>query len=83
MTEFKNRGGALNGREERYDGFQGEPKHIGGELLHGITKGHKKHDSAGDVEGMHAQNVSKKPTMGDKLNPKVDADGDGKRGIMD
>ncbi|KAF2472056.1 uncharacterized protein BDR25DRAFT_353797 [Lindgomyces ingoldianus] len=30
---FKSKGGALGGREERYDGFEGEPKNIGGALL--------------------------------------------------
>jgi hypothetical protein len=32
MDDFKNKGGSLHGREERYDGFEGEPKHIGGTL---------------------------------------------------
>ena len=30
MEEFKKQGGVLTGREERYDGFQGEPRNIGG-----------------------------------------------------
>ncbi|KAF2745525.1 hypothetical protein M011DRAFT_479032 [Sporormia fimetaria CBS 119925] len=30
MSEFKSKGGVLGGREERYDGFEGEPKNIGG-----------------------------------------------------
>jgi len=30
MDEFKHKGGALSGREERYDEFQGVPKNIGG-----------------------------------------------------
>ncbi|KAF1956083.1 hypothetical protein CC80DRAFT_535474 [Byssothecium circinans] len=52
MAEFKNKGGALHGREERYDGFEGEPKHIGGRLkdmMHGKTS---KHDSGND-HGLH------------------------------
>ncbi|KAK5696549.1 hypothetical protein LTR97_007852 [Elasticomyces elasticus] len=32
MSDFKNQGGVLSGREERYDGFQGEPRQIGGAL---------------------------------------------------
>lgn len=32
MTEFKAQGGALSGREERYDGFEGEPKNIASTL---------------------------------------------------
>ena len=31
MADFKKQGGVLTGREERYDGFQGEPRAIGGE----------------------------------------------------
>lgn len=34
MSEFKQQGGVLGGREERYDGFEGQPKHIGGTLKH-------------------------------------------------
>lgn len=30
MADFKNQGGVLAGREERYDGFQGEPRSVGG-----------------------------------------------------
>ena len=48
MSEFKQRGGVLGGREERYDGFEGEPKHIGGALQglkEGVTGHHSKHDS--------------------------------------
>lgn len=40
MSEFKQRGGVLSGREERYDGFEGEPKNIGGNI-----RGGKKRDS--------------------------------------
>ena len=32
MEEFKQKGGVLGGRGERYDGFEGEPKHIGGTI---------------------------------------------------
>ncbi|EOD45357.1 hypothetical protein UCRNP2_7918 [Neofusicoccum parvum UCRNP2] len=30
MADFKKQGGVLTGREERYDGFEGEPRNIGG-----------------------------------------------------
>lgn len=40
MSEFRNKGGALGGREERYDGFEGEPKNIGGVLGAGHSTGH-------------------------------------------
>jgi len=32
MAEFKKQGGVLTGREERYDGFEGEPRSVGGAL---------------------------------------------------
>jgi len=32
MSDFKGQGGVLSGREERYDGFQGEPRSVGGSL---------------------------------------------------
>jgi hypothetical protein len=41
MSEFRNQGGHLNGREERSDAFAGEPKAVGGTLgghgAHGTT----------------------------------------------
>lgn len=32
LADFKKQGGVLTGREERYDGFEGEPRSIGGGL---------------------------------------------------
>jgi len=32
MGDYKKQGGALSGRGERYDGFEGEPRNIGGAL---------------------------------------------------
>ena len=32
LADFKKQGGVLTGREERYDGFQGEPRSVGGSL---------------------------------------------------
>ena len=32
MEDYKKQGGALSGREERYDGFEGEPRNIGSAL---------------------------------------------------
>jgi hypothetical protein len=43
MSDFKSKGGALSGREERYDGFEGEPKNIGGVLGAGHTAGSHSH----------------------------------------
>lgn len=53
------------------DGHPDDPK---GEHI-GERKGHSKSDSVHET--------GDKPSMKDKLNPKVDADGDGKAGIMD
>lgn len=59
MSDFKRQGGVLTGREERYDGFEGEPKSVGGALsgstgssgLTSGTTGHHGttgHESLGD-----------------------------------
>ena len=37
MADFKRQGGTLSGREERYDGFEGEPKAVGSALGSGTT----------------------------------------------
>ena len=37
MADFKRQGGTLSGREERYDGFEGEPKAVGSALGGGST----------------------------------------------
>ena len=180
MSEFTAKGGALTGREERYDAFEGVPKNIGAGTAGGfgvIREGHGHHDhhnvpgaprhgdydntarhgndatglsqrelnqaqgvntgaglagaagaaatgaaghhgqqhndfardnrthttkdgmpsaltedrSVADAHNTHTRSSSsssdaagehKKPGLMDKLNPKVDADGDGKRGFM-
>lgn len=138
LAEFKEKGGVLGGRGERYDGFEGEPKHIGGTLTHMVQGKTSKRDSAhhddggklrgdamhGDfdpldggkthstsghrgIDGVGAtgagagvgrtnqhrrgsasssdnetRKTKSKPSLMDKLNPKVDADGDGKAGFM-
>ncbi|KAF2447992.1 hypothetical protein P171DRAFT_429578 [Karstenula rhodostoma CBS 690.94] len=50
MADFKQKGGVLGGREERYDGFEGEPKHIGGTLKHMMEGKSSKRDSHHDHE---------------------------------
>lgn len=62
MDQFKSKGGALTGREERYDEFEGVPKNIGGSTVGGLgaasglshKEGHisKDHARHGDYEGM-------------------------------
>lgn len=96
MDEFKRQGGVLTGREERYDGFEGEPRSVGGHTgssgaLAGAAAGgaaghHSGHTASGAAAGAalghHESNTGSKPGMMDKLNPKKDADGDGKAGVM-
>ncbi|KAF2428622.1 hypothetical protein EJ08DRAFT_321729 [Tothia fuscella] len=126
MDEFKKQGGSLTGRAERKDGFEGEPRSIGGSLgshqhsgvgglgsdqhhtgTHstvggiGSDKHHTgSHSGVGGVgsdqhhTGTHSgvgssginstgtHDTHKKPSLMDKLNPKVDANGDGKAGFM-
>lgn len=50
MSDFKQKGGVLGGRDERYDGFDGEPKHIGGTLKHMMEGKTSKRDSHQDRE---------------------------------
>jgi len=103
MADFKKQGGSLTGREERYDGFEGEPRSIGSSLGHGAATGdfaregtsgvgsttgshgvgHTGTDGAIGTHGHDSTHADhKKPGLMAKLNPKVDADGDGKAGFM-
>ncbi|KAK5118222.1 hypothetical protein LTR85_008202 [Meristemomyces frigidus] len=103
LADFKKQGGVLTGREERYDGFEGEPRSVGGALGSGSSNSASAMGASG-LEGRstdqygsnttgshglgHESNVGStgestgKPSMMQKLNPKVDADGDGKAGFM-
>lgn len=102
MADFKKQGGVLTGREERYDGFEGEPRAIGTALgsqsgpLHAAANSTTTHHNrsrsrsrdrvTGTGTGMTGRApgpaVPGHPTMGEKLNPRIDSDGDGKAGIM-
>jgi hypothetical protein len=79
MSEFQNQHGSLGGRDAKTDHFTGEPNavHIGANQGTGHTGTHR----TGDVTGTHG--TTGKPSLMDKLNPMKDADGDGKKGIMD
>ncbi|KAF6230979.1 hypothetical protein HO173_010887 [Letharia columbiana] len=96
MADFKKQGGSLTGREERYDGFEGEPRAVGGALGGGsATTGTSSYDNTGldssrgtsgyDNTGTsgydNTNTTGKKPGLMDKLNPMKDSDGDGKRGV--
>lgn len=152
MADFKKQGGVLTGREERYDGFEGEPRTVGGSHTSGTgltgagitgsshshtghshtgtgltgsshtgtgltgshsnttgreTLGERVREGEADLKshsGSHSHNTTGtgshsttgagygrdseidsktgKPSLMDKLNPKVDANGDGKAGFM-
>lgn len=108
MGEFKAKGGALTGREERYDEFEGVPKNLGSGTAGGFGAVRDTHDHSGsehhkhgdlDKSSSHRSGVAgasaigsghhdstssshSKPSLMDKLNPKKDADGDGKAGFM-
>jgi len=86
MADFQKQGGVLGGRGERTDAFEGCPE--------GCEKrgqaGHTHHTHDGDTStgrttghGERSAETTKKPSLMDKLNPKKDADGDGKKGFMD
>nr|POE72129.1 hypothetical protein CFP56_12005 [Quercus suber] len=100
MADFKQQGGVLTGREERYDGFQGEPRTVGS-ALGGEHSSHS-HTGTGAGVGSTGAGVGStgagigstgtsssttdntgKASLMDKINPKKDADRDGKAGIMD
>ncbi|KAF2034974.1 hypothetical protein EK21DRAFT_55395 [Setomelanomma holmii] len=53
MDEFKNKGGVLSGREERYDEFQGVPKNIGGGSAGGFGHVRDGHHEGAPIGGEH------------------------------
>lgn len=69
MGDFKKQGGVLSGREERSDSFEGEPRSVGGAL--GTAHNAEKYQTPGN------QRIS------DRVDPRKDADLDGKRGVFD
>lgn len=98
MADFKAQGGSLTGRETRTDAFGGEPRHIGGPAVshgthdthgnagvHGLTSSHVTHNTTGTTPRRGSSSdreTAQKPSLIDKINPKVDATGDGKAGFM-
>lgn len=89
MSDYKKQGGVLTGREERYDGFEGEPRSVGGALgSHSGTTGTATSNTTGNdgLTGTSStgttDSTKTKPSLMDKVNPKKDADGDGKAGFM-
>lgn len=93
MGEYAAQDGPLTGREERFDNFSGAPKTVGGTLggpgAQGTTSLTADEAGTGHTSGTTTDTAisdagqHKKPSLMDKLNPKKDADGDGKAGFMD
>ena len=84
MADFKKQGGSLTGREERYDGFEGEPRAVGGALGGGSSTGSTTGGYGNGSTGSNYDTTStKKPGLMDKLNPMKDSDHDGKKGFND
>ncbi len=72
MADFKKQGGSLTGREERYDGFEGEPRAVGGAL-----GGHSSSTTGTGFSGTGPHHSS----LENKTDPRVDSDMDGSRGM--
>ena len=72
MADFKKQGGSLTGREERYDGFEGEPRAVGSTLGSGSSSGVT---GGSTTSGPHHSNLE------NKMDPRVDSDRDGSRGL--
>jgi len=88
MADFKRQGGTLSGREERYDGFEGEPRAVGSSLggsgatrTTGTTGTSGLNDTTGTTGDYDntTSTTGKKPGLLDRLNPMKNTDGDGNR----
>lgn len=80
MADFKKQGGSLTGREERYDGFEGEPRAVGGALGgqssgSGMDSGMGSSGTGVSGAGPHSSGLE------NKMDPRVDSDMDGSRGM--
>ena len=75
MADFKKQGGTLGGREERYDGFEGEPRAVGG-ALGGASSGTT---GSSGLTGSHGTSGPHSSSLGNKADPRVDSDRDGSR----
>ena len=78
MADFKKQGGSLTGREERYDGFEGEPRAVGSALGGSSTTGSNLtggYNSGSTTTGPHNSKLE------NKMDPRVDSDRDGSRNL--
>ncbi|KAI0615123.1 hypothetical protein TUN205_00684 [Pyrenophora tritici-repentis] len=81
MDQFKAKGGALTGREERYDEFEGVPKNIGGASGMGVAEGltHKStHHTHGIEHARHGDFESTPNHHGAGTHNPLDRNNDGK-----
>ena len=79
MADFKKQGGSLTGREERYDGFEGEPRAVGSALGGGSVASGTTSGTTGGLTGSHGHHSSStagphSSNMGNKVDPRVDSD---------
>ncbi|KAL8692718.1 MAG: hypothetical protein Q9218_002307 [Villophora microphyllina] len=83
MADFKKQGGSLTGREERYDGFEGEPRAVGGALGGGSSGTGMTGSGMTGHHGHHGQNTAgpHSSNLENKIDPRVDSDMDGSRGV--
>ncbi|KAI9798139.1 MAG: hypothetical protein M1825_005643 [Sarcosagium campestre] len=80
LNEFQRHGGTLGGREERIDGFEGEPKGVSsalGSSAANIGNSNSRGTTTSSNAGPHDSN------LGNKLDPRVDSDRDGSRQVGD
>lgn len=83
MADFKKQGGSLTGREERYDGFEGEPRAVGGALGGSSTGTTGSGLTGSGMAGHHGQTNAgpHSSNLGNKMDPRVDSDMDGSRNM--
>ncbi|KAI9821650.1 MAG: hypothetical protein M1827_002231 [Pycnora praestabilis] len=80
MADFKKQGGSLSGREERYDGFEGEPRSVGSALGGGSSTGVG--STTGSGLGSSSTNTGPhRSGLENRMDPRVDSDRDGSRNM--
>ncbi|KAF1944488.1 hypothetical protein EJ02DRAFT_371334 [Clathrospora elynae] len=82
MDQFKSKGGALQGREERFDEFEGAPKNIGGGTASGFGNVAGLEHKAGHHSHEHARHGDLDGTRDHTANP-LDRNNDGKVNARD
>ncbi|KAH0382428.1 hypothetical protein KCU92_g6247, partial [Aureobasidium melanogenum] len=67
MADFKKQGGVLTGREERYDGFEGEPRTVGGAHTSSTTTTTGTGLSGSGLSGSGYSNTTGRETLGERV----------------